>query len=550
MTLFPLGDAALVVSLGERADEAAVAQVRAVAAQIMAGHVAGVTDVVPAFASVAVFYEPAVAADYATMAAKVAELAGQVDATAARLEPRRVEIPVCYGGEFGPDLSLVAERAGVSPEQVRTLHRETEYWVQAIGFAPGFPYLGGLPPTLATPRRATPRTLVPAGSVAIGGAQTGIYPFATPGGWNIIGRTPSALFDANQTEPALLRMGDRVSWREVSQAEFALLARASGKPERTPNVDASGRGRIVTLKAGAMTTVQDLGRVGHRAAGVPASGAVDAMALRVANLVVGNAEGAAGLEFTLLGPTLRFERDAVVALSGGDFGLPRWRPLHVQAGEVLSCGAARSGCRGYLSVAGGIDVPQVLGSRSTYAKAGFGGAGGRALRDGDELQIAETPLASAGRWAVDPRILPAYASAPTVRVVPGRHTEEFSAEWLGREFKVTAKSDRMGVRLAGLALARDRVEELTSMPVAPGTIQVPPDGQPIVLLAEAQTIGGYPQVGHVVTVDLPLMGQVRRGDTVRFEMITRDEAHALILARERALGLLRAGVAQKLARRG
>lgn len=303
---------------------------------------------------------------------------------------------------------------------------------------------------------------------------------------------------------------------------------------------------ITVIRAGMLTTVQDLGRSGHRAAGVPLGGAMDAMALRLANLLVGNAEDAAALEFTLVGPELEFAVDTTIAVGGGDFGeVPRWRPVRVRAGERVKFGPARTGCRGYLAVAGGLDVPEVLGSRGTYLRAGLGGFGGRALRDGDVLTAHELARHVEGHWRIDERILPAYSARPTVRVVAGAQAGEFAQGWARVEFKVSPKSDRMGVRLTGAALERNTTKDLVSTTVVPGTVQVPPDGQPIVLMADAQTIGGYPQIGHVITVDLPLMAQVKPGDAVRFAEVTLEDAHRLVLAREHAVAMLHEGLAAK-----
>ena len=299
-------------------------------------------------------------------------------------------------------------------------------------------------------------------------------------------------------------------------------------------------------RAGMLTTVQDLGRRGHRASGVPLSGAMDVFALRVVNLLVGNPENAAALEFTLRGPELEFSADTVVAVGGAEFGaLPRWQPIRIVAATRLNFNAASWGCRGYLAIAGGLELAPVLGSRSTYLRAALGGYAGRALRDGDVLRAAGLAPQVTGRWHIDERILPAYSASPVVRVVRGAQAEEFGplAE---ATFSVSPKSDRMGLRLAGPALPRKVTGDLISRTVVPGTIQVPPDGQPIVLMADAQTIGGYPQIAHVISVDLPLVAQLRPGDSVRFREVTLAEAHALLLARERALAILHEGLAAKL----
>lgn len=221
MMLAPLGDNAVVLEFGQEIDEAVVMRVRALAAALEHNPPAGVTDVVPAFTSVTVFYDLARIGGYDQLCAELRTRAGRAMSRPPFEVGKVVEIPVCYGGDFGPDLAAVAERANLSPEAAAELHQRGEYRVHAIGFLPGFPYLGGLSARLRTPRRASPRLQVPAGSVAIGGAQTGIYPLVSPGGWNLIGRTPLALFRAGENPPALLRTGDRVKFRALSLEEFA-----------------------------------------------------------------------------------------------------------------------------------------------------------------------------------------------------------------------------------------------------------------------------------------------------------------------------------------
>lgn len=301
---------------------------------------------------------------------------------------------------------------------------------------------------------------------------------------------------------------------------------------------------LTILRPGMATTVQDLGRTGHRHEGVPVSGAADRLALRLANLLVGNAENAAALEVTLTGPELVFADDRLVAIGGGRFAeRESWHPFHVSAGERVALGPLVAGCRAVVAISGGLDVPVVLGSRSTCLRAGFGGWRGRALQAGDVLPLGN---AKAGKlephWHLDPMVLPAYSEQPVVRVTPGAQAGDFSAAGMAREFRVLARSDRMGVRLEGAPLERSSETELISSPVTPGAVQVPADGQPIVLLADAQTIGGYPCVAHAIDVDLPLMANVRPGDTVRFQSVTLDEAHRLWREREQTIALVRAGL--------
>ncbi|MFT3870945.1 MAG: biotin-dependent carboxyltransferase family protein [Nibricoccus sp.] len=307
------------------------------------------------------------------------------------------------------------------------------------------------------------------------------------------------------------------------------------------------------LKPGAMTTVQDLGRVGFLNAGVPDGGAMDRLAARVANLLVGNPASAALLETTMAGPVLRFHSDALIAVCGARFNaVPAWQPLMVKAGDELDLTGLETGCRGYLAVAGGFVVPAAMGSASTYLRAGVGGVEGRALRKGDRLQIGPalhaTPV-DAERWHVSPSVLPAYSTQPVVRVVRGAQWDWFAEEaqykFFEGRYSVLPKSDRMGLRLIGAQLLLKEPREMVSEAVAFGSVQVPPEGQPIVLMADRQTIGGYPRIAEVASVDLPLLAQLRPGDRLMFTLISLDEAQSLLLAAEHALGHLQEGLSEK-----
>ncbi|MFG6488401.1 biotin-dependent carboxyltransferase family protein [Roseateles sp. BYS78W] len=305
---------------------------------------------------------------------------------------------------------------------------------------------------------------------------------------------------------------------------------------------------IEIVRAGPLTTVQDLGRPGWRDRGLSLCGALDEFALRTGNLLVGNPVGAAGLEFTLGAATLRFHADACIAITGTDADAqldgrpmrPWWRQ-RVRAGQTLKLAAPRERMRSYLTVTGGIAVPAALGSRSTDIKAGFGGLDGRALRDGDRLPL-NTATALPSR-AVGMRPPDWDAS---VRVLPGPEYDDFSAEardaFWASDWTITPQSNRMGYRLAGPVLTRERGEDLPSHGVLPGVVQVPPSGQPIVLLADAQTTGGYPKIGVVIRADLWKLGQVRLGAKLRFCRCTPDDARAALRAQELLLNQMRNGL--------
>ncbi|MFG6466082.1 biotin-dependent carboxyltransferase family protein [Roseateles sp. BYS87W] len=301
---------------------------------------------------------------------------------------------------------------------------------------------------------------------------------------------------------------------------------------------------IHLLRAGPLTTVQDAGRTAWRDRGISRCGMLDDLALAHANLLVGNAPGAAGLEFTLGTATLRFDAPTCIALCGTDApGLldgtpvrPYWRqPVH--AGQTLTLAAPRDRMRTVLAVAGGIDTPPALGSRSTDLKAQFGGMGGRALRDGDRLPLGQPGRPTERRLGIAP---PAWT--PEVRVVPGPEYDEFTpaahAAFWHTAWRLTPQSNRMGYRFDGPALERCTAHDLPSHGVLPGVIQVPPSGQPIVLLADAQTTGGYPKIGVVIAADLWKLAQLRLGGTLHFRPCTRDDAIAALRQRQRELNQL------------
>jgi antagonist of KipI len=317
--------------------------------------------------------------------------------------------------------------------------------------------------------------------------------------------------------------------------------------------------RIEVLAAGLQTTVQDLGRTGHRHLGVGVAGALDAYSLRVGNRLVGNADGAAALEITLQGPRLRFRHAARIALTGADIeahvdgiAIPGWRPVDLPAGAELVLGPCRRGARAVLAIAGGVQVPTVLGSAGTDLRAGFGGVEGRALAAGDMLafgsaNVADVDAPRIAKWWIDPDPDLPFVSPVPIRVLPGHDATTPADALYASSYRVTAQSNRQGLRLQGAALTLTEPGERLSEPVVPGTVQLPPDGQPIVLLNEAQTIGGYPRIGHVIGADLPRLAQLRPGEELRFAAVDAAAAHALACAQHQRL--TRIGLALEQRRR-
>ena len=328
---------------------------------------------------------------------------------------------------------------------------------------------------------------------------------------------------------------------------------------------------IRVIRPGLLTTIQDQGRAGLQQFGVIVSGAMDPLALRISNLLVGNEQHSAVLEITLSGPALLFEHEALIAIAGADLSaiidgqaVPLWRPIWVRQGSRLEFGSPLRGSRAYLSVAGGIDVPLVMHSRSTYLRARLGGFDGRSLQAGDVLNLrAASPGVSqqikrkSERGSELPFVAPdwfagsdlaEYLDDPTIRVMSGGQYDWFNDEsreaFVSEPFSITKQSDRMGYRLAGPTLRFIQPRELVSEAVTVGTIQVPPEGQPIILMADRPTTGGYAKIAQVATVDIPVLAQLKPGAKIRFLMISVDEAQELYRSREAMIRRLGCGIAQ------
>ena len=511
------------------------------------GSLRGVEEIVPGAGTVLVAVGPA-PADLSPLAAFLASRAaaaedaagagvggtGRPPGQAGERDPvaagvTEVTVRVVYDGQ---DLAHVADLAGISPAEVVERHCGSRYTVAFLGFAPGFAYLEGLDPVLGVPRRAEPRASVPAGSVAVANGMSAVYPAAMPGGWHLIGRTDSVMFDPGRVRPALLGTGDRVRFVPVDGLG-APTPEAGGRgpagapaPDgaRPPPAGAPTR-RIEVLRAGPRTTVQDRGRIGHAHEGVPRAGAADLRSLAAVNALVGNPPEAAALETTLSGPALRFPSGGLVALAGADApatvdGEPvtAW-PATVAPGGVLDVGAARRGLRTYVGVAGGVAVPAVLGSRSCDTLSGLGPP---PLRAGDVLPLGP-PVGPPARVVPPGPPLPAAEDVVRARVLPGPRADRLGPGGLERlaaaQLTVSPVSDRTGLRLEGDRFPVRDAEAVGSEGMVAGAVQVPPGGRPIVLLCNHATTGGYPVVAVVAEEDLPTLAQARPGTRVRFELL-------------------------------
>ncbi|NHT17060.1 urea amidolyase family protein [Cellulomonas sp. IC4_254] len=593
MTADDPGDAVRVVPYGVDAllvDLPGLTVVRALDDALRSEPPPGVTDVVPAARTVLVrFATPADARDAVDAVLTAARAAGSRSRdqaapghpdSATPADP--VVLPVRYDG---PDLAAVARATGLTEREVVRRHAAGEYTVAFGGFMPGFAYLTGLDPALHVPRRATPRERVPPGAVAIAGEFAAVYPAATPGGWMLLGTCDVPLFDVDRDPPALLRPGTRVRFAAVSTspsgaAAAPQVARAhvdtphpDGPPVDGPQVDparvgpvqvgpaqlpptttaldpgvarhpraahapggahdpdAAPRPEVEVLATGPLVLVQDRGRPGLAAVGVGRSGSADAGALRLANRLVGNGPGAAGLEVLLGGLVLRFPAGGVVALAGAEVpadvdGVPvaPHAATRVPPGGVLRTSTAARGLRLYVAVRGGLDVPPVLGSRAADRLAGIGPA---PLRVGDTLPVGTDVVGSAQPWADAPRDWPGTV---VLRVAPGPRPDWFAPgefeRLLAGRFAVSPASDRVALRLDGPPVERADRGELPSEPLVPGAVQVPPDGRPVVFGVDHPVTGGYPVVAVVEPRSRDRAAQLRPGDTVRFARFEGSAGHA------------------------
>jgi antagonist of KipI len=302
------------------------------------------------------------------------------------------------------------------------------------------------------------------------------------------------------------------------------------------------------IKPGLMTTFQDLGRTGYQEYGVVVAGAMDDFSLQIANLLVGNKRDEAGLEVTMMGPVLKVLEDAVIAITGGNLSprvngqpAPMWKSFAVKEGQLIEFGQPLEGIRSYISVAGGFDLLAVMGSNSTYLKARIGGLNGRALEKEDILYGTENPHAVTGR-SLHYDEIPKYKKEVTVRVILGPHQDAFTDEtiktFLSSSYEITPQSDRMGYRLKGPELSHKTTADIISEAIPLGGIQVPANGQPIILMADRQTTGGYTRMATVISTDISLLAQAAPGARIRFKEVGMDEAQDLYFKKQKIVSVL------------
>lgn len=522
MRFLPVSLTTLLVEL-ENLDETL-----ALFASLQAEPIHGIVEMVPAARTVMVRFQPEVV----TASALVASIARRDVSKPATASDQMVEIPVHYNGE---DLEDVAELTGLPVEDVIRRHTESIFTVAFCGFAPGFGYLVGGDPKLHVPRRKSPRTRIPAGSVALAGEFSGVYPQNSPGGWQIIGTTPAKMWDLARVPPALFQPGYQVRFIDLAHPPVSYHLQPEPQVMLAPIRDVAEGPAFTVLEAPMPALIQDLGRFGQTGQGVSSSGALDQGAFKSANRIVGNPANTPCLEIALGGFSFEISHRAVMALTGAPcpieietrdgvrLSAETYQPVSLEAGDKVRLGFAPRGARSYLAFRGGLDVSPVLESAATDTLAVVGpepvginriiGIGGV----GERLQ----PVSLDERPAFEH---PVPGEEIVLDVVMGPRTDWFTEKGVetlfSQQWTVTPQSNRVGVRLSGeVPLERIDARELPSEGTATGAIQVPHSGQPVLFLADHPLTGGYPVIATVAEYHLDLAGQMPVNAKVRFRPI-------------------------------
>ncbi|AQS41579.1 MAG: Allophanate hydrolase [Candidatus Tokpelaia hoelldobleri] len=521
MRFLPVNQTAVLVELDTL--EQAVALHNA----LMANPVTGIIETVPAARTVLVYFDAGM-----ITAPELANYLSSLDMTGQEHNAtQQIDIPVQYNGE---DLAEAAGFLNVSIEELIHLHTGSDYLVAFTGFAPGFAYLSGGHPKLDVPGRENPRPVIPAGSVALAGTFSGIYPQASPGGWQLIGNTAIKMFDLARNPPALLQPGFRVRFHDAAAGKVTMPVRPEEKTARQSQLLADKQAVFDVCAVAMPVFYQDAGRPHMAGQGVSVSGAADRSAFQAANFLVGNAAQATVLEITLGGLELTAHRNSVIALSGAECAVSVQSreghkfnhsvnvPVAVEAGDRIRIGMAERGLRAYLAMRGGFAAEHILGSSATDILAKLGVP----LQRGDVLYCQDEHMKTAVQIHYNRGYnLPAAGETVVLDVIMGPRTDWFTPEALTlfttQLWSVSGESSRVGNRLLGAQpLARARRQELPSEGTVSGAIQVPASGQPVLFLADHPLTGGYPVIACVAGHHMDLAAQIPVGARIRFHPVT------------------------------
>lgn len=410
-------------------------------------------------------------------------------------------LPIVFDG---PDLQEVANHVGLGANEIVESLTNTDFIVELIGFLPGFGYLGPLDSRLVLPRRKTPRPRVPAGSLGIAGGFAGIYPFASPGGWHLVGRSVGpALFDPQREEAFLFAPGDHVRFESIAANEIPVIEKSAEK------VTIPQEPAFVVETAPACATIQDAGRIGQLHRGLPPSGPLDPDIFRIANLAVGNDAGEAALEIPLGRFVFRAKGMLTISVDGDE-------PIQLQDGERYEIPENSRAVR-YVAFRGGVDVPLALGSRATLLVARLGGFSGRPLRKGDSIGIGDRAI---NAISLQQTLVEDMAGITKIVIDPGPHQDRFSAEALDTllysTYSISTLGDRVGVRIDGPKIPRTGGDSALPVPMLRGAMQITTDGTPIIFGPDHPATGGYPVLATVRPSSWGVLARQRAGKPIRF----------------------------------
>ena len=549
INILDVGDAALLVDF--RGQSNALTKVHQLCELLLSNSPPWLLDVIPGIDSLLVCLNfESLEFAQTRSSARIALQAALKDISSSSKLPEKNEltyrIRVCYDPEVAPDLLSSAQKCKMTVREFINRHKNSETYVDILGFMPGFAYCSGLDPALRLPRLESPRTAVPAGSVAIAELQTGLYPKSTPGGWNVIGRTPDILFDATRVPPNLLTPGARVEFIEISLDEYKKIQlEATQNSSQLENLVLSKVNTVDVITSGTLTTIQDLPRHGYAHLALSSGGPVDADSAALANALIGNPTSAAGLEITGIGPQLLFHTDTWVAWVGAYceakidgrrvFGN---RPIRIHQGQILRFSSMQQGYRIFLAIAGGILTKSILGGGSSHLSSGIGS---KPIQKGDVLYLSqphysdEKPLlenmmkrgADSTKWFIASPSIPTH-EAQFIAAIPSLHLDLLSdqdQELLWKTvWTVSSQSNRMGMRLDSHFKISSSIAGIPSQGIWFGTVQLPPSGQPILMLSEHQTTGGYPRLLEVVRSERSKLAQLKPGDKFQFIRATLEDA--------------------------
>lgn len=550
-----MGDQSILIDLSSL--KRPLPKVHAIAQYILNQKNGWINDVIPGLETVLIRFNHQEASSQ-TRELALNNVEGIVEKLIAETNPQNLpstrihKLQVCYHPDVAPDLVESAKNCGISSQEFINLHKTGKYSVDIVGFMPGFAYFSGLNPKLKLPRKSNPRASVPKGSVAIAELQTAIYPRSTPGGWNLIGKSPACLFSVDNDPPSLFMPGDQLMIEEVSLDQLHAIENnlPTNQGFKFDQSLETYPYAIQIISPGLLTSVQDTPRngLGHLAVGT--GGAVDQASLALANTLVGNPENTEVLEITAIGPRILFKQDTLIAWVGtncsafiNQMEIKGNRPVWIKANSTLSFAQLKPGFRIALAISGGFDLPLTLGKKGSHLSADIGYPATKKfdvipLKNPHAFQsiptlaklAAHDKSANAAKWGIPPPYLPT-AGIHKVHALPGLHLDFLSKDdrlkFWDSTWIVSNQSNRMGIRLESESQLSNTTKGIPSQGISMGSIQLPPSNQPIILLAEHQTTGGYPLLADIIQSDFPILAQLKPGDQIKLVCVDLKTAEEL-----------------------